>query len=179
MTPFRLAVVAALAAASTYGQPAGDVSVSPQPLARGVMYRILFREIAAYQNQADQLAAQSQPDGFVRNYHRQVLQLSSEQAAQLIQIALSCVPQIQAIDDQASAIIAAVKNQYGRSPGVAVPPPPPALQQLEAQRTAVVLSAADSVAAAFGPTEFASFESLVRQHVGSGFQAKAGAGSAQ
>ena len=138
-----------------------------QPLPRNTLYRLLFNEIAAFQNQASQLAAQGKPNAFILNYHRSQFQLSSTQADQLVQIALPCAQQIKALDDQARAIIGPVKKQYGLSPHVAVPPPPPALADLEAQRTAVVLAAADSIAAAFGPTQFAPFELLVQKHFGS------------
>ena len=158
-----------------YSQPAGGVTITPQPLARDVMYRVLFREIAAYRNAADQLAAQSKPDAFIRNYHEKVLELSAAQATQLIQIAMPCVQRIQAIDSQASAIIQAVKTQHKNaprnSPNAVVPPPPQELAALEAQRATVILAAADSIAAAFGPAQFAYFENLVRRYVGSSFKA--------
>ena len=141
-----------------------------QAVPRDVIYRMLFREIAAYQNEADQLAAQSKPDAFVRNYHQQVLQLTSDQAAQLIPIALACAQQIQSFDAQASAIINVIKQQYRRSPGILVPPPPTQLQQLEGQRSAAAIASADSIAVASGPEAFASFEALVQQHIGAGLK---------
>jgi hypothetical protein len=98
----------------------------------------------------------------------------------LIPIARSCTQQIQAIDDQAAAIIQAVKKQHKNaarnSPNATVPPPPPELADLEARRTAVVLAAADKVATAFGSAQFSYFESLVRLYVGSGFKGSAPTG---
>ncbi len=101
----------------------------------------------------------------------------------MIQIALPCVQQVQAIDQQAAAIINAVKSQYKNVPKGAtaslVPPPPPQLATLEAQRTSVVLAAADSIASAFGPAQFAYFESVVRRYIGSNLVASAPASSPQ
>ncbi|HEX5431326.1 MAG TPA: hypothetical protein VFW83_05135 [Bryobacteraceae bacterium] len=136
------------------------------------MYGILFREVVAYQNKADRLAAESKPSDFVRNYHASKLQLGAAESARLIEVSRLCVQQIQVIDQKAAAIIQEVKSQYRLSPGVPVPPPPADLAELQSQRTAVLLAAADSLAAAFGPDRFASFEGLVRQHVGSGLRAQ-------
>jgi len=142
--------------------------------------RILFREIAAYQDEADRLAAQAKPDGFLRNYHQKVFELSPALAAQLIPLARSCAQQIRALDAQAAAIVQAVKNQHKNvprnSPNAMVPPAPPELANLETKRTAIILAAADQVATAFGPAQFAYFETLARQHVGSGFNASTPAG---
>ncbi len=138
------------------------------------MYRVLFREIAAYQAQADRLAAQSKPDGFVRNYHQQLLQLTPDKFSQVKEIILPCVQQMQAVDVQARTLIDAVKSQHRGaakgSPNAMVPPPPPELADLEAKRTALILAAADAIAAALGPSQFAYFESLARRHLGSSFQ---------
>ncbi len=172
---------ALVATPATYGQQASTSTLVPQPMPRDVMYRILFREIAAYQAQASQLASQLKPNAFVANYHQKVLELTPLQAAQLINVALPCARQIQLIDQQAAAIIDGVKKQYKNMPrGAAsslVPPPPPQLSALEAQRTSVILAAADLIAAAFGPAQFAYFESLVRLHVGSNFKAVPAKGS--
>ena len=89
-------------------------SLTPQPLARDVMYRILFSEIAAYQNQAASLAAQSKPNAFLLNYHQNVFQLSPALALQLVQVALPCAQQVRQIDAQAASIIDAVKSKYIR-----------------------------------------------------------------
>jgi hypothetical protein len=167
-----LIVTALLAASNGYCQQA-PAATAVQPLPRNTLYRLLFREIAAFQNQAAQLAAQGKSNTFVSTYHQNQFHLDASQAAELIQIALSCAQQIQALDDQARLIVQQVKKQYGMSPNVAVPPPPPALAELEALRTSIVLAAADSIASAFGPVEFASFEPLVQKHFGSRHSAPA------
>ncbi|HEY6340899.1 MAG TPA: hypothetical protein VIY49_05365 [Bryobacteraceae bacterium] len=144
--------------------------MTPQPMARDVMYRILFRQIAAFQAQANVLAAQSKPNAFVANYHQNALQLSPAQAQQLIGVAVPCAQQIKAIDQQAEAIINAVKKQYKgipRGPNAMVPPPSPQLAALEAQRTALVLAAADTLATEYGSAQFAYFENIVRLFIGS------------
>jgi non-ribosomal peptide synthetase component F len=150
-------------------QPSGT-TLTPQPMRRDVRYRILFREIAAYQGIAAQLAAQSKPNAFVLNYLTQALQLTSTQADQLNSIALPCAQQIQVIDRQAAAIIQAARGKYGLSEGVAVPPVPAELVQLEAQRTALILAAVSTITDAFGPSQFATFDSMVQQHIGSGYK---------
>ncbi len=67
----RLAAVASMFAVGTsvYGQAPANLTLTPQPMARQIMYRILFREIGAYQNQATQLAAVGKPSAFLANYH--------------------------------------------------------------------------------------------------------------
>ena len=177
---FASAFIALSALAGTsYGQQAIPATLSPQPLPREVMYRILFREVAAYQAEADRLAALSKPNAFVRDYHQTLFQLSPANAARLKQVALPCAQQIQALDQQAETILKAVKSKYKGvprgSPDAMVPPPPQELMDLEAQRTAVVLAAANSLTTAFGPGQFVYFESLVRRHVGAGFKASASA----
>lgn len=104
------------------------------------------------------------------NYHQNALQLSPLQAAQLINVAVPCVQQIEAVDQQAAAIIDAVKKRYKglpKGPNSMVPPPPPQLATLEAQRTALILAAADTLASEYGPAQFAYFENTVRLFVGS------------
>ena len=164
-------------------QQLGQVQLQPYPLQRDVMYRILFREIVAYQDMADQMAAQSKDAAFLRNYHQNTLELSTAMTAQLIQIVRPCVTQVRAIDAQANAVIRATKAQHKGappgSPNATTPPPPPELALLEAKRSAVILAAADSIAAAFGPAQFAYFETLVRRHVGSSFKSFAGSSAAQ
>lgn len=126
---------------------------------------------------------QSKPDGFLRDYHQSLLQLSPAQFAQVKSIALSCVRQIQALDQQAKEIIDGTKGQFKNaprnSPMAMVPPPPPELAALEAQRSMTVLTAADSIAAALGPAQFSYFENLTRRHVGSGLRASTPAPKAQ
>lgn len=154
---------------SVLAQLAPGVTATPQPLARDVMYRILFRQVAAFQAQASQLAAQFKPSAFVADYHQNALQLSP-QATQLINVAVPCVQQMKAIDQQAAAIIDAVKKQYKgqpKGPNSMVPLPPPQLSALEAQRTALILAAADTLASEYGPAQFAYFENTVRLYVGS------------
>ncbi len=151
-------------------QQSPTATLTPQPLARDVMYRILFRQIAAFQTQASQLAAQFKPNAFVANYRQNALQLSSLQATQLINIAVPCVQQMKVIDQQAASIIDAVKKQYKgmpKGPNSMVPPPPAQLSVLEAQRTALILAAADTLASEYGPAQFAYFENTVRLYVGS------------
>jgi hypothetical protein len=114
------------------------------------LYRLLFKEVAAFQNEAAQLASQGKPSTFVSTYHQKQFQLDASQAAELIQIALPCAQQIQSLDNHARLIVQQVKKQYGKSQGAAVPPPPAALAELEALRTSIVLAAANSIASAFG-----------------------------
>ena len=130
-----IVVLSMFACCCLSAQQAPSAAVTPQPLAREVMYRILFRQVAAFQTQANQLAAQSKPNAFVANYHQNALQLSPLQAAiQLMSVAVPCVQQITGIDQQAEAIIGAVKQKFKglpKGPNSMVPPPPPELAALE------------------------------------------------
>jgi hypothetical protein len=116
------------------------------------------------------------------NYHQTVLQLSPTLFAQLLQIVQPCVQQINAVNQQAAAIIQAAKSTYKGaargSPNAMVPPPPQALADLEAQRKSVILTAADSIATAFGPAQFAYFETVVRRYIGSNYQVSAATAAA-
>ena len=173
-------LVNALNGGAGRGRPLGCfLSAAPPPpansLPRSVLYRLLVREVAAFQGHAAQLDAQGKASNFVSRYHQTLFHLDDLQAAQLIEIVIPCAQQVKALDDQASTIIQHAKANYGKLHGVPVPPPPAALADLEARRTAVVLAAADSIAAAFGPAEFASFELLVQKHFGSRHTAPGGA----
>jgi hypothetical protein len=106
----------------------------------------------------------------LQNYHQNLFQLSSQQAGQLVQIAQNCVQQVQGVDAQAAAIIQAARSKYAKS---AVPPPPAQLAQLQAQRSAIVLAAVNSVAAMLGPAQFTTFNGQVQSHIGSGLQGSA------
>ena len=163
----------------TSGQTPSLAAAQPQLLTRQLMYRILFREVVAAQMAADRAAAESRSDAALRGYHRTKLELTPTQDSQLKQIASACVQQLMVLDNKAAAIIDGAKKLHQGaardSADARVPPPPPELAALEEQRTALVLSAADSLATAFGPAQFAYFETLVRRHVGSSFKVVAAA----
>lgn len=169
-------VIILLSGGISKSQPLDKAELKPHAIPRDVIYRILFREIAAYQTQADQLARQNKPDTLIRNYHRDLLQLSSQHFTKVKNTALDCVRQMQIIDEQAKQIIEAVKSKHKGapmgSPNAMVPPPPPELLILEERRRSVVLTAADSIATAIGPGQFAYFENIARRHVGSGLTAQ-------
>lgn len=162
----------------------GQTPERPAPALRAVprdlIYRILFREIASYQVQADELAKQSKPNGFIRNYHRDLFQLSPPHFAKVKSIALDCVQQLQVIDGQAKAIIEAAKSKHmgapRDSPNAMVPPPPPELAILEERRKSLVLAAADSIAPEIGKGQMAYFETTARRYISSGLTGKSNAG---
>lgn len=147
--------------------------LTSRPVSRDVIYRTLFKEIAAYQREADRLTQQGKPDAFVRNYHRQVLELSPQHFAKVRTVALDCVARVREVDNQARQIIEAVKSKHKNiprgAPNALVPPPPSQLLILEEQRKSIVLAAADSLKAEIGPAQFAYFENMARRHVGSGY----------
>jgi hypothetical protein len=166
------AVLAVILAGAVRAQSAPNQNLVPQAVPREVMYRLLFREVALVQRRADAAVVRGKPNPLLTDFFRSRLQLTTAQDAGLKQIGLACAAQIAILDGQADAIISATRSQYKNaprgSPNAMLPPLPQALVDLEAQRTALVLAAADSLAQTYGPSQFAYFESLVRRHVGSG-----------
>ncbi|MDQ2711076.1 MAG: hypothetical protein M3Y72_17335 [Acidobacteriota bacterium] len=173
-SPLLIALLVAQSFAD--GQAANaKASLQPQPMAREVMFRVLFREVANFQAKADEFAKQAKPDAFLREYHRGMLELNETQDTELKRVFIECAQQIHSVDAQAANIIDAVKSRYRHAPRNAasglVPPPPQELHDLEAKRTTLVLSAADSLASNFGPAQSALFQARVRQYVGSHYRA--------
>ena len=149
----------------------------PQLLPRDTMYGILFQQVAAFQIAADDWARKGRPDAFLRDHHRTLLQLGPAQQAQLTVIAVACAKDIALLDRRAAIIIESSKASSATTRVVL--PPQAELADLQAKRTAVVLSAAKSLEEAFGPTQFAQFEARVRLYVASHYQPAVPSGAHQ
>jgi hypothetical protein len=133
------------------------------------MYGVLFREIARFNAKADELAAQSKSSSFLRNHHRNFLELSEPLNSQLRQVALNCVRDVDGFDRRAGAIIKSIKERY-RGKRALVPPLPQELRDLQEARKQRIIAAADQLAGVFGQAQFAYFESLVRRYVGAQYR---------
>jgi hypothetical protein len=155
----------------THAQRASTVPLSYAQIPKATLYELLFREITHFNAEADALEAQSKPSAFLRNYHRNLLQLDELFDSQLRQVALSYQRDVEQLDLRAGAIIGKVKGQYrDRRKQILVPPPPKELYDLQNQRIQIINASVDKLATSFGPARYAYLESLVRRHVGSCFR---------
>ena len=153
-------------------QTASSINLQPLPLSRPVLYGILFKEVANFQTVAAKLSSQNKPGTFFQHYHGQIFDLSPALEDQLKTIALPSAAKIQDFDRRAFALIKATKDKYrgaARNSTSLVPPPPAALMVLQQERNSSLNADVNSLAAAFGPAQFAVFEGRVRQYVGSHF----------
>jgi hypothetical protein len=113
---------------------------------------------------ADRLAARGGSDAAVRRHHRLWLGLTSEQAAQLKQVATDWARQNASLDIQAGSARLALQRARRESPSAAVTPEEQQLGAIAAQQIALVRSARATLASAFGPAGFAYFESILRRY---------------
>ena len=133
-----------------------------------VVYRHLFRHVAALKAKADELERQGKDAGNLRRFFKHKASLSDDEAQVLDQIAAQCAAEIKGIDERARPIIEAYKAQYpnGQVPHGQLPLPPPAeLGQLEQERDSLVLRRRDELQAAFGAEAFARFNNFVKNKI--------------
>lgn len=133
-----------------------------------IVYRHLFRHVAAFKAKADEAERQGKEARHYRRFFKHKANLSDEQAQILEQIASQCALEIEAIDERAKPIIEAYKAQYpnGQVPRGQTPSPPsPELQQMTKERNELVLRKRDELRAAFGENEFKRFREFVKNKV--------------
>jgi len=133
-----------------------------------VVYRHLFRHVAAFKAKADELERQGKDAKHLHGFFKRKADLSDEQARMLEQIASQCALEIKAIDERAKPIIEAYKAQYpnGQVPHGQQPAPPPAeLQQMTKERNDLTLRKRDELRAAFGEEAFGRFHEFVKNKV--------------
>lgn len=133
-----------------------------------VVYRHLFRHVAAFKDKADEIERQGKNAEHLRGFFKHKAELNDYQAQMLDQIAVQCALEIKLIDERAKLIIEAYKAQYpnGQVPHGQLPLPPPAeLGQLTKERNDLVLRKRDELRAAFGDEEFGRFQDFVKNKI--------------
>ncbi len=133
-----------------------------------VVYRHLFRHVAAFKAKADELERQGKEAKNFRGFFKHKADLSDYQAQMLEQIAVQCALEIKLIDERAKPIIEAYKAQYpnGQVPHGQKPAPPPAeLRQLTQERNELVLRKRDELRAVFGEEAFGRFQQFVKNKI--------------
>lgn len=136
-------------------------------------YDILLREIHSYQTKADEIKNLGKSDTFLRRFHKDRLDLTSERSDQLTQLARRYTQAVRVVDRKAHEIIQAAKLKYRPSANAAplkVPPPPAELQVLRNERNQITESHIKQIEEAFGPSDFRYFDTLVRRHVEAGYK---------
>ncbi len=127
VTHLRTLKFAAFTVLIALGQlPAAESTDNNQRLAL-MRYDILLREIHSYQVKADDLKGKGEPDSFLRSFHKDRLELTTERSGLLVQLAHRYTQDIQTVDRKALALIRAAKSKYRPSAGVEagkVPSPP-------------------------------------------------------
>lgn len=133
-----------------------------------VVYRHLFRHVAALKAKADDSERQGESAEHLRGFFKHKAKLNDEQARTLDEIAARCALGIEAIDERARPIIEAYKAQYpnGQVPHGQLPPPPPdELRQLTRERDELVLGKRDELRSAFGEEAFSRFQEFVKNKI--------------
>jgi hypothetical protein len=133
-----------------------------------VVYRHLFRHVAALKTKADDFERQNKDAEHLKGFFKRKANLSDEQARRLDEVASQCALGIKTIDERANLIIEAYKAQYpnGQVPHGQKPAPPPAeLQQLTNERNDLVLRKRDELRAAFGEEAFGHFQEFVKNKI--------------
>ena len=135
-----------LSAASVAFSQTSTSSSSPSDLplqvpSDQVVYKHLFRHVAAFASQADQRQQEGQSAEPFRHYFRRKLSLNPEEELDLTTISLDYVQQLEPIKAQVAAVLAAWHMQYPPGPTEKAlwPTAPPAeLAGLKAQEAQVL-----------------------------------------
>lgn len=128
------------------------------PVPEHVIYGFLFNRTARFNS--------SMSRQLVRTSTEKEANLTDEQILALADIALACAEQLQQQDAKARQIIAAFRARFPDKqipPGVPLPPPPPELKLLQAERNAIILRARNRLREAFGEEVFKRFDEAVKR----------------
>ena len=126
-------------------------------------YEFLFRRVAFFRRKTAEAGKPLARDvGLQRETH-----LSDAQMRALDEIAASCLREVEAVDEEAHAVINAFREQHfpgGKLPeGQQLPPPPPELEALQQRRNAVLLRGRDMLMGALGNAMSGRFDSFVKE----------------
>jgi len=105
MAGFRICGLALIMFVITLGQlPAAEQDEHSESLALA-RYDVLLREVHWYQAKADEVKGQGKPDAFLRQFHQDRLELTTERSDQLVQLAHRYTQDIHVIDRKARVLI--------------------------------------------------------------------------
>ncbi len=140
----------------------------PGDVSDHIVYRILFRHVAAFQSKADAQQSQGQSGEPFRHHFRKKLELSPDQELDLNSISSDYVAKATLIQTEIAAVIRTFRQQYpgGLMPKDQIPQAPPViLQTLELERSQLLQNGIDDLRIAFGESEFARTRQLARQQI--------------
>jgi hypothetical protein len=121
-------------------------SPAPPPVSRS--YEGLLRSLAVISRKSDDLDAAGNKTQKLKQGVCDSLAVASADCGLIFQTAVAMDALLQALDQQAKTVIDNVRKQHPHKPqadGTVLPPPPPELNQLQAQREAIVRSAASTL----------------------------------
>lgn len=131
-----------------------------------VIYMHFFRHVARYQEFASAAESSGVSSPFRHSFRRN-LALDPNQEHDLNQIAADYLNQSRAIQQEIAVVIKAFRVAYppGKLKSGSLPPPPPGLAPLVAQKKAIVLAARDRLRTALGDDEFSRVDALIKTRV--------------
>lgn len=153
---------------TTESQDQPSLPAQTPEIPKHVVYGLLFREMAAFRQKAQELKAQGKDASVVEGYHAKRANLNEAQAAALENIAQDCQAKVDEIEQQAKTIIERDRALHpgGKlQPGETLPKPPKQLQELEQRRRAAIMQAREGVRAAMGEVEFQHFDEFEEKDV--------------
>lgn len=133
-----------------------------------IVYGALFHHVVAVKQQADQAQSRGEDADSLRSFFQRQLDLSQYHSRKLDEVASECVLEVAEQDDKAKKVIQAFKTQYppgGVKAGKALPPPPAELQQMQAERNAIILRARDRLSSALGDKTFQNVDRYVTNRI--------------
>lgn len=147
----RLAAIVAIflpvLAVPVYAQSAQQLQPIESAAKHALPLRALYRHFLAYQTQLDKFAINAQSRGTaadadtLKNYHRDNLQFTESQFSVVRASGIRLVAALEKQDAKASAVIQEVRARFPqrRLPSVdALPPVPPELNRLQAERDSMI-----------------------------------------
>lgn len=153
-------IIALVAHAVLWGQAGLGTTTTGTPLAA---YRAFFHQVQYLESEAQKATLTESAD--LRAWHQKQIGLTVQEAAQLRQIAAIHAAAINALDEAASRIIQSQRSQFpgGRlNSKESLPPPPPALAQLQKQRDALTMSHVLNLQATLSAASFAKLDPWIK-----------------
>lgn len=166
-TVSRSALGAVLICATAFTQEA--ISRPEKPLPEEVVFDIIFRQIRSMKNTVNERERKGISAGSLRDHYKDAIGLTDAENVALTQVALTCGPETEDLNQRASGIIAAAKAHYRSKPSQTeqVPPVPPELISLQSQKEAVIRKCIASLEGQLGRGTVALMTADLRRYVAS------------
>jgi hypothetical protein len=145
--------------------PTPKASTTASAIPQRVVYEQVFKHVAFLDIQADLLDQRSGQGSGLRNYYQVHAALSNAETTVLKSTAHDAVVAVQAVDQQAHALVVAFRAQFanGRWPrGTPLPQPSPELKTLQIAKNNIVLNHLGALQTAFGSDRFQHFDNFVQ-----------------